>query len=159
MSTKPPETLGQERPPRSRGTVGDTTAARRPPSPPLYRAGTGREPGDTTPQPWLAEKVETSRRAARPQPCRHCSATLLVGPDHDTCSMTARVDPDPVDQLTEVAALLTGRASYDLVRGDLHYRYPEHHHSASRPYPVLLEHRCHPETPMPATPTLFEVTP
>lgn len=143
MSTKAPESLTSSCSPRSRGTAGNGTSVSRSPFPPLYRAGTGEHPGTQT-RPWLAEKVTQSRRAARPGTCPSCGADILVGPDHDTCAATARVDPTPVDRLHEVAGLLAGLHSYNLTRGDLCHREPEHHHSPRRPHPVLLEHRCAP---------------
>ncbi len=141
MSTQAPETRAQKRPPRSPGTPGDTTAARRPPSPPLYRAGTDANPGDGRLN-WLADKIETSRRAARPKPCPKCSQDVLVGPSADFMYWTATVDPTPVDAITEVAALLNGAQSYDLIRGRLHHRADHHTHTPQRPHPVLLDHAC-----------------
>lgn len=54
----------------------------------------------------------------------------------------ARVDVEPVDRLREAVALLEHRASFDLVRGALHHREPEHVHAATHPHPIHLEHRC-----------------
>lgn len=139
--TKPPENLGYSRSGSQAGTARNGTPVPVPAVPPPYRAERPRNPGTKSPR-WLAEKVNISRRAAHPTACPTCGADILVGPDHDTCSLTARVDLTPADPITEVVALLRGRQSYDLVRGELHHREIEHTRSGRRPHPVHLEHRC-----------------
>lgn len=95
---------------------------------------------------WLEERITTSRRQARPQPCPRCDAATLVGPDHDTVAYVARVDAQPVDRLHEAAGRLTGRWSFDLIRGALYRRDLEHITATVHPHPIHLEHRCVKET-------------
>jgi hypothetical protein len=114
-------------------------------SPPLYKSGevvVGGQDQKQVRRGWLTERVEHSRRAARLDTCPRCNAPILTGPDHDTCARVARVDTTPVDRLHEIAALLTGRHSYNLVRGELHYREPHHIHSANQAEPIHLNHQC-----------------
>lgn len=92
--------------------------------------------------PWLAERIATSRRAARTEPCPRCGTDTLVGPDDDTCALTTRVDPTPTSLLEEVAARLTGRHSCELIHGRLHYRDEITIHARRNQYPILLDHKC-----------------
>lgn len=141
MTLYTPETLAYSCSRRSPGTAGNGSTAYPFPVPPLYRAGTGERPG-TTPPSWLAEKINLSRRAARREPCPKCAADTLVGPDHDACSVTARVDLTPADPIREVIALLAGRHSYDHDRGALYFREIEHVRSLTQRHQVLLTHVC-----------------
>lgn len=142
--TKPPENLGYSRSGSQAGTARNGTLVPVPAVPPPFRAEQQRNPGTKAPS-WLAEKVNTGRRAAHPTACPTCGDDTLVGPDHDTVAYTARVDPTDTGAIDEVIALLAGRHSFDYVRGDLHHRAPHHIHTTSRPYPVLLTHACTPE--------------
>ncbi len=110
---------------------------------PLGQRGGGGGSRNLVDQPrWLADKVANTRRAAKPQPCPRCSAPTLTGPDHDTCARVVRVDTTSVDRIHEIAALLTGCYSYNLTRGELHYREPHHIHSANQTEPIHLNHQC-----------------
>lgn len=73
---------------------------------------------------------------------------MLVGDDDDRCARRVTVDADPVDWLSEVVAVLSGRASYELhergSRVDIYWRHDwrikqrdERAHKA-----VHLEHKC-----------------
>lgn len=139
-----PETLTHSRSGDSAERSGTVPADSRSAVPPLYRAERGTVPG-TKSKNWLAEKVDSRRRAARPGPCPRCDAPTLVGPDHDHCAITVRVDQAPVDPVTEAAAVLSGRYSCELVRGCLWHRDSFRLESPRRPYPVHLEHRCPPQ--------------
>ena len=81
-------------------------------------------------------------RGVRRGNCRHCGARVYRGLDDDRIAMEAIVDIHPVDYLTEVTALLSGRHSYDLVRDRLYFRESVHYKNAARKYPVLISHRC-----------------
>lgn len=116
---------------------GSHTGARRPTDDPTVS-----EPKTGTVTPWLQQKIATSRRHARPDTCPRCNTPNLVGPDHDTCARVVRVDTTPVDRIHEIAALLTGRYSYNLVRNELHYREPHHIHSTNQTEPIHLNHQC-----------------
>src|SRR6266705_1019056 len=113
-------------------------------SPPLYKSGevVGGPRSKTTRRGWLTDHTERSRRAARLDTCPRCCTPTLVGPDHDTCARVVRVDTTPVDRIHEIAALLTGRYSYNLTRNELHYREPHHIHSANQTEPIHLNHQC-----------------
>lgn len=84
-------------------------------------------------------------RTATLRQCARCNAPLLTGLDADTCALTARTDPLPIDQIGETLALLSGRRTFDLItitgRKELHRR-DECHIQAPRKYPVLPEHKC-----------------
>lgn len=112
------------------------------------RLAAPRSPGGSS-RSWLADKINNSRRAARPKPCPKCGTATLVGPDHDTVAITVRLDAHPVTPLDEAIALLAGHATYscDLVRGNLHHREPHHLEAIDQPHPIHLEHRCPPTTP------------
>lgn len=98
------------------------------------------------PRPWLAEKIAAGRRAAKPNTCRRCGKPVLAGPDDDIAALPAAVDPQPVDAATELLALSDGRASYNLIGGELCYRTQQWHvryaPAGVSPHPVHLEHRC-----------------
>ena len=79
--------------------------------------------------------------ASRPVTPRKKPKPVLVGLDEDVMAAVATVDPDPVDRLGEVVALLGGRASYSLIAGELHFRDPVWHVLDPR-YPCVVEHSC-----------------
>lgn len=136
-----PETLVEERfagSAKRRETAGAVLVSLVPPPYRAERDGTPKR----HPQKWITNKINNRRRAAQHQPCPRCNQPTLVGPDHDTCATTARVDPNPVNHIHEVIALLTGHASFDLIKGELHHRDHEHIHNTNQPHPIHLEHRC-----------------
>jgi hypothetical protein len=51
---------------------------------------------------------------ARPRRCPACAAPVLVGLDDTVAAFRAVADPTPLDRAGEVAALLTGRDTYQL---------------------------------------------
>ena len=73
---------------------------------------------------WLATYLEdTGRRgrdgigrAARVTRCTDCGALILTGLDNDRCAGVARADVTALAPLGEALALITGRATYALVR-------------------------------------------
>lgn len=88
--------------------------------------------------------------------CARCHAVLLVGLDSDLCGLIARVDPWPVDRLSEFIAIVTGRWTYNLVRSATSSgkrcwnidRRADYHISAAQKWIVVAEHRC--GAPLPA---------
>ena len=91
--------------------------------------------------PWLAAKIRANQRQARDGTCRRCGAPLLAGLDADVCAFTVTADPAPVGPGAELRALMAGRASFDLLGGELHRR-DRWHVTGRRRWPVLLEHVC-----------------
>ncbi len=146
MTLNPPETLAQSRIPIS-GIHPDTPASVTCiPYPPLYRADTGTHPAGHTAN-WLAEKINTTRRQAHRDTCRHCGQPILTGDDADTCALTAHVNPNPVTRLEEAVAILNGHTSYSHLHGELHRR--DTWSQLTTRYPTLIDHTC-PTTPEPA---------
>lgn len=104
------------------------------------------------PQTWAAKQAQVKARANTRQvhldTCRHCGRAVLVGLDADTTALTARCDPEPhhPTRHQEVAAVLTGRATYTVLtaRGgkELHYRDEYQISSPHRPYPIVYSHQC-----------------
>lgn len=142
MPTKPvepPEILGNNRSDERSGTGRNDRQGSRSDRSAALQSGTVTNRPEFN--PWLAQKITTNRRQAHPDTCRKCGVNILVGPDHDRVAGTARVDPEPVDEINEVVALLLGRFSYDLIGQELDLRDQWRHHSPRR-HPVLLEHRC-----------------
>lgn len=94
---------------------------------------------------WLQRLRGDATRAAQLRVCTRCDAAVITGLDADMCAIHVRVDPTPIDQIGEAKALLSGRATYDLVGGNRRKElYPReaHHISKPREYPVLPQHRC-----------------
>lgn len=91
-----------------------------------------------------------SRRHATENHCPRCRLVVLSGLDNDRCALDARVDPWPIDRVTEVLALLAGRRTYEAVRYE--GRIELYHRSVDRQgrpgTQVLVEHRC--GEPLPA---------
>jgi hypothetical protein len=97
-------------------------------------------------------------RYAAPRLCLTCGAWTLVGLDDDTLAFTARVDPTPLTPAGELACVLAGRPTYDLIRRGTRRVLDarDDHALRARPpavpgarYDVLPAHRCH--QPVPGT--------
>lgn len=84
--------------------------------------------------------VTTTARATT----HHCGQIVLEG---ISGGLTTTVDPTPLTALGELAALLTGRWTYDLAPSrELHHR--DRWRIQRRQPPVLAAHRCgHPPPP------------
>lgn len=100
-----------------------------------------------TQQPWLAARIATAARKARPGTCRGCGAPVLVGLDGDALALRVEVDPKPVDPAGELRAIAAGRGSYTVTAGELDRR-PE---PAVRRTPapdrlVHVDHTCEKES-------------
>lgn len=94
-----------------------------------------------------AECVKTKglrQGVAERRECRRCRAVILAGIDPDLNARAAVLDPLPVTPAGELAALLAGGESFDLLRGeDISYRAGWS--IAWRPAntsPVLVTHIC-----------------
>lgn len=100
--------------------------------------------------PYQRDRIEAANRAARRSRCKRCGEPLLVGLDADHVAASVRVDVQPVDRVGEVAALLTGRRTYNFIRGNLYIREP--HHTGLMQYenqPELIKENEHePEQPI-----------
>lgn len=104
-------------------------------------------------------------RKVRAGACRGCGRTVLRGLDADRCGLPASVDPAPVSDAVELAALLAGRWTYELHRVaggheiDLRDEHRVRGHPASQ-IPVLVEHRCGAQLPgLPPDPPALRTTP
>lgn len=97
-----------------------------------------------------------TRRHVTQQTCKTCHAPILTGLDNDTAGLPTHVDPQPVDNLGEAVAVLTGRRTYDLRQGSyeegrggrLEQRTASSIRTSHRLHPVHAEHRC--DQPLPA---------
>jgi hypothetical protein len=94
---------------------------------------------------WLEAAVGDVWRSARLRRCARCQAPILAGLDATMAAVAVRADPTPLTPLGEAAALLGGRATFDLSdvagRKELTYRYCDQI-SGLRRYPVLAAHEC-----------------
>jgi hypothetical protein len=81
-------------------------------------------------------------RRARIRPCPTCRHHTVTGLDDEPCGLAVRTDPTQLDPVQELALLLTGKHTYDLIYGPtLQYRDPPRIR-ANRQFPVLPEHAC-----------------
>lgn len=95
-------------------------------------------------------------RAIRAAVCRGCGAHVLRGLDADRLALPCIADPEPVSSIGEVAALLAGAATYDLLtvsnrRAELQRR--DQFRIGGRRGVVLADHRCGVTWPAAPTPT------
>jgi hypothetical protein len=96
---------------------------------------------------WNADGVG---RAARATTCRACGAFVLRGLDADRAALPVVVDPVPLNELGEFAALLAGRKTYETSgsnqRCELNPRNPDRigacPATARSRTIVLVEHHC-----------------
>ncbi len=89
----------------------------------------------------IAERIEASRRSAVHGQCQSCGARILCGLDDDVGATNATADAEPVSLLEELAAVLAGRDSYDLIGEELHRRDTWRQCQESR-WPIHLSHTC-----------------
>lgn len=97
-------------------------------------------------------------RRARLTRCRRCGAMVFAGLDHDKVALAVRVDPTPLSPVGELSALLTGRVTYELSRGD-GYRIDERragHIGKPTKADVVAEHACG-ANPLPDTRSRLKV--
>lgn len=109
---------------------------------------------------WLRRQLEAagrwnvdgvSRRMSAGH-CRTCHAQVVRGLDADVAAITVTADPQPIDQLGEALALLSGRGTWSLLQRDGHWSLSPRDQwriAAQKPATVLAEHRCG-SPPLPA---------
>lgn len=56
----------------------------------------------------------THQRTSTPEPCPRCGVPTIVGRPSDMIGWDVRCDPQPLDKLGEVLALMSGRATFCL---------------------------------------------
>lgn len=92
--------------------------------------------------------------------CRDCTAPVLVGVDAPACGISVTLDPQPVDNLGEALALVSGRRTFAVstVNESGNYRRVFAERTASwirrgaALAPIHPEHRCNQPLPV-AVPT------
>ncbi len=99
---------------------------------------------------WITEQIRANKangasRIAKYHRCRKCKAIVITGLDHDTCASTVTADPTPLNPITEVAAILTNRATFQAPKTPeggyrLDYRHPPSRWPPRTP--VIPEHKC-----------------
>lgn len=80
-------------------------------------------------------------------PCAHCPAHLLAA---TVLGIDRHIDTVPLTPAGELAALLTGRATYNLAglnRDHLVRRTVHHIRGGNRRLPVVADHNCRPTDP------------
>lgn len=102
----------------------------------------------TIPEHVLAQiraEARAGSRAAHWTRCRRCAAVVLRGLDADRCALTAHTDPEPIDEIGELAAILTGRATYDRWQTNDRIELNRRNQSniaGERRVDVVVEHVC-----------------
>lgn len=104
---------------------------------------------------WLRRQLEDSgvltrdgfTRRAVPRRCAKCQWMTWQGLDSDIAAVRAICDYQPVSALGELAALLAGRPTYDLLGSPPAFRISGPREAceiraARRRWPVLTQHRC-----------------
>lgn len=76
--------------------------------------------------------------------CPRCRCLVIRALDAPVCAFDIRLDPEPLTQLEELTALLSGRMTYDLIHIAGHHEiaYRDQWRMKSRRNPVLATHRC-----------------
>ena len=97
---------------------------------------------------WLPEQPT---RRARLTTCPRCHAAVIRALDAPVAALDVRLDPVPLDIRAELAALISGRLTYDLIPAGFgqEIEYRDEMRIRKRNYPVLAEHQC--PGPIPAT--------
>lgn len=102
---------------------------------------------------WNSDGVSRRLSASR---CRQCHAQVVRGLDADVAAVTVVADPQPVDQLGEALALMSGRGTWQLLHRDGGWSLSPRDQwriAAGKPATVLAEHRCG-SPPLPAGPPI-----
>jgi len=93
-------------------------------------------------------------RTARGRHCKNCGRVVIAGLDADRCAIPAIADPFILDAAGELAAVLTGRATYRLLWAGGRYELdardqfhiagskPGARDGLGRPVEVLASHVC-----------------
>ncbi|MFP3968615.1 hypothetical protein SMC26_40395 [Actinomadura fulvescens] len=89
----------------------------------------------------MTRRVDTT---VRPHRCPRCGAAILRGYDAEIAAILAVVDPLPIeDQADELAAILAGRTTYDLIgMRDKALNPRDEYRIAHRRHTILAAHRC-----------------
>ncbi|MEV4158993.1 hypothetical protein [Nonomuraea dietziae] len=107
---------------------------------------------------WMRQRVGDFDRAVQLRTCPRCDAKILHGLDSDRAGVPVRCDLTPLDEVGEAIAVITNRATYDLIPGrgrrELEPR-SAWHISRPRRYPVIAIHKC--GQPLPETKTFDEI--
>lgn len=94
---------------------------------------------------WLQTHIGDTWRTATLRTCPRCGAPILTGLDAPRAGYPVKTDPTPLTVLGETVALLSRRATFDLVtiggRKELNWR-DQIMIAGPRRYPVLAEHAC-----------------
>lgn len=97
------------------------------------------------------EDTDRVRRSVRLRSCPVCAEAVLVGLDAEVAALAVTLDVRALDRRDELVALLTQRATFELIPARGRFVL-EHRHAdliRGRPadpqsrYPVLVEHRCY----------------
>lgn len=88
--------------------------------------------------------------------CPRCRCAVLAALDAPVAALDVRLDPDPLDPATELAALLRGQFTYDLIKFDRHHEitYRDQWRITKRDHPVLATHHCPGRIPASAIPRI-----
>lgn len=83
--------------------------------------------------------------------CPRCHSLVIHALDAPVAAFDVRLDPLPLTETQELAALLTGRITYDLIPIGGHHEIAlrDQWRIRTRKYPVLATHQC--PGPIPAT--------
>lgn len=81
---------------------------------------------------------------ARIDACPHCAAATIHALDAPVAAIDTRLDPQPLTVAAELAALLSGRRTYDLIpiAGRHEIAWRDQWRIPHRRYPILATHQC-----------------
>lgn len=76
--------------------------------------------------------------------CPRCACALIHALDAPVAAFEVRLDPEPLNQIEELTALLAGRMTYDLIPvwGHHEIAHRDQWRIRNRKYPVLATHQC-----------------
>ncbi|MGH3381871.1 MAG: hypothetical protein ACRDP6_44800 [Actinoallomurus sp.] len=76
--------------------------------------------------------------------CARCRCVLIHALDAPVAAFEIRLDPEPLTEIGELTALLSGQTTYDLIPvwGHHEIAYRDQWRMRKRKYPVLATHRC-----------------
>ncbi|GLY81857.1 hypothetical protein [Actinoallomurus iriomotensis] len=76
--------------------------------------------------------------------CGRCRCAVIHALDAPVCAFEVRLDPEPLTEIEELQALMSGRMTYDLIRVGHHHEiaYRDQWRIRKRKYPVLVTHQC-----------------
>jgi hypothetical protein len=76
--------------------------------------------------------------------CPRCRCLVIHALDAPVAAFDVRLDPEPLTEIGELTALLSGRMTYDLIPvwGHHELAYRDQWRMRHRKHPVLATHRC-----------------